>query len=248
MTMAALAKPVPTVSEVTANMEESDSDLAAMAAQHEKLTMSMARRSLEIVVTVVAEIIDEEIFQLDCAMLWTEVFNSQAAITGVDTATKIPEFERRIRAQYQDLFQEQMGLPPTCKDGGFRIRTIPGIDSLHKSPYRLTPHEWEEYRTNTRKLISKRLICKSNTPYTSLVLSVSKGFDVEWKPMCWIVIDYRVLNKIMVKDRFLLPHPQDLLAKLQGMKPFSKLDFFSGYYHHRNHPDSIKKTAFIGPD
>jgi hypothetical protein len=38
------------------------------------------------------------------------------------------------------------------------------------------------------------------------------------------------------------------MAKLQGMKRFSKLDFFSEYHQDRNHPNSIKKKAFIGPD
>ena len=43
-------------------------------------------------------------------------------------------------------------------------------------------------------------------------------------------------------------HPEDLIARLQGAKCFSKLDFHSGYHQHRMHPDSIEKTAFIGPD
>jgi hypothetical protein len=59
----------------------------------------MARRSPEIVETVVADIVDKETFQLDCAMLWAEVFGSEASITGDDAAATIPEFERHIRAQ-----------------------------------------------------------------------------------------------------------------------------------------------------
>ena len=61
-------------------------------------------------------------------------------------------------------------------------------------------------------------------------------------------IDYRALNKITIKDRFPLPHPEDLIARLQGAKCFSKLDFHSSYHQHRMHTDSIEKTAFIGPD
>jgi hypothetical protein len=88
ITLAALAKPLPTVSENTASLEESDVNLAAMA-----------------------------------------------AITGVDAATKIPEFKCHMRAQYQDLFKEPMGLPPARKDGGFRILTMLGIEPPHISPY-----------------------------------------------------------------------------------------------------------------
>ena len=63
-----------------------------------------------------------------------------------------------------------------------------------------------------------------------------------------MVIDYRVLDKITVKDRFPLPHLEDHIAKLHGMKYFTKLDFWSGFHQHRCHPETIEKTAFIGPD
>jgi hypothetical protein len=63
-----------------------------------------------------------------------------------------------------------------------------------------------------------------------------------------MVINYWALSKLLVEDLFLLPHPEDIMAKLQRMKQFSKLDLFTVYHQHYNHPDSIKKTAFSGPD
>jgi hypothetical protein len=42
-------------------------------------------------------------------------------IMGEEAATKLLQFERRIRAQYRDLFPELSGLPPARKDGGFQI-------------------------------------------------------------------------------------------------------------------------------
>jgi hypothetical protein len=63
-----------------------------------------------------------------------------------------------------------------------------------------------------------------------------------------MVIDYRALNKITLKDRFPLPHSEDLIARLQGAQFFSKLDIHSVYHQHRVHPDLIEKTAFIRPD
>ena len=45
-----------------------------------------------------------------------------------------------------------------------------------------------------------------------------------------------------------MSHPEDLIAKLYSMKRFTKLDFWSGFYQYRCHPDTIQKTAFIGPD
>ena len=49
-------------------------------------------------------------------------------------------------------------LPP---DSGFRIRTIPSADPPHRSPYRLTPEEWEVYSTR-RKL--RRFSLNVNLP------------------------------------------------------------------------------------
>jgi hypothetical protein len=63
-----------------------------------------------------------------------------------------------------------------------------------------------------------------------------------------MVINYRALNKITVNNRFPLPLTKNLMAKLQCMKRLSKLDCFCGYHRHRNNPDSIKNTAFIGRD
>ena len=63
-----------------------------------------------------------------------------------------------------------------------------------------------------------------------------------------MVIDYRELNRQTVKDRYPLPHGEELIDRLQGAKVFSKLDFWSGFHQHRMASQDIEKTAFIGPD
>jgi len=63
-----------------------------------------------------------------------------------------------------------------------------------------------------------------------------------------MVLDYHASNQITVNDWFPHPHPKDLMGKFQGMKWFSKLDFFSGYHQHWNHPHSIEETAFNHPN
>jgi hypothetical protein len=81
--------------------------------------------------SVVAEIVDEDTFQLDCASIWAEVFGSEATTMGNAVATMILEFEHCIYIQYQDLFQEPTSLPPACKDDAIRIHTIPGVKHPH---------------------------------------------------------------------------------------------------------------------
>nr|GEU87203.1 putative reverse transcriptase domain-containing protein [Tanacetum cinerariifolium] len=57
-------------------------------------------------------------------------------------------------------------------------------------------------------------------------------------------IDYRELNKLKVKDHYLLPRIDDLFDQLQGSQFFSKINLRSGYHLPRVHEDDIPKTAF----
>jgi hypothetical protein len=193
---------------------------------------------------LVAEIVSEEEFQSDCAAIWTELSNAE-------TSPDLNEFEKRIRMEYPDLFEEPSGLPPERKSGGFRIRLIPGAQPTYRSPYRMTPAELDEYRRQILALRDRRAVRRSKSPYAAPAIFVPKPGSVDpktGKPKLRMVYDYRFLNRITVKDRFPLPLPEDLLNRLQGSRFFSKIDFFSSYHQHRMHPDDIEKTAFMGPD
>jgi hypothetical protein len=43
-----------------------------------------------------------------------------------------------------------------------------------------------------------------------------------------IYIDYRPLNKITMKNKYLLPRIDDLFDQLKGVRAFSKIDIGSG--------------------
>nr|GEW71846.1 retrotransposon protein, putative, Ty3-gypsy subclass [Tanacetum cinerariifolium] len=60
----------------------------------------------------------------------------------------------------------------------------------------------------------------------------------------WMSIDYRELNKLVVKNRYSLPRIDDLFDQLQGSQIFSKIDLRSRYHQLRVHKDDILKTAF----
>ncbi|GKB35146.1 putative reverse transcriptase domain-containing protein [Tanacetum coccineum] len=57
-------------------------------------------------------------------------------------------------------------------------------------------------------------------------------------------IDYRELNKLTVKNRYLLPRIDDLFDQLQGYSIYSKIDLRSGYHQLRVREEDISKTAF----
>jgi hypothetical protein len=41
-------------------------------------------------------------------------------------------------------------------------------------------------------------------------------------------VDYRLLNEVTIKNKYPLPHIEDLFDKMRGAKVFSKIDLHSG--------------------
>nr|GEY72990.1 putative reverse transcriptase domain, ribonuclease H-like domain protein [Tanacetum cinerariifolium] len=57
-------------------------------------------------------------------------------------------------------------------------------------------------------------------------------------------IDYQELNKLIVKNRYLLPRIDDLFDQLQGLSVYLKIDLRSGYHQLRVRDEDIPKTTF----
>lgn len=59
-----------------------------------------------------------------------------------------------------------------------------------------------------------------------------------------LCIDYRQLNKVIVRNRYPLPRIDDLFDQLNGAKYFSKIDLRSGYHQLKVREEDIPKTTF----
>ena len=59
-----------------------------------------------------------------------------------------------------------------------------------------------------------------------------------------MVVDYRALNEVTIKNKYSLPMINDLFDQLQGAKVFSKIDLRSGYHQLKIREQDIPKTAF----
>ena len=116
------------------------------------------------------------------------------------------------------------GLPPD-RQVEFRTDLVPGAAPIAKTPYRLVPAEMKEMMSQLQELLDKGFIRLSTSPWGAPVLFVKKK-DGSFR-MC---IDYRELNKVTIKNKYLLPRIDDLFDQLQGASYFSKIDLRSGYH------------------
>ncbi|GKD88244.1 hypothetical protein Tco_1363751 [Tanacetum coccineum] len=108
-----------------------------------------------------------------------------------------------------------------------------------RAPYRLAPSEMKELSKQLKELSDKGFIRPISSPWGAPVLFVKKK-DGSFR-MC---IDYRELNKLKVKNRYLLPRINDLFDQLQGSIVYSKIDLQSGYHQLQVREEDILKTTF----
>nr|GEX12030.1 hypothetical protein [Tanacetum cinerariifolium] len=87
----------------------------------------------------------------------------------------------------------------------------------------------KELANQLKELQDKGFIRPNSSPWGAPVLFMKKK-DGSFR-MC---IDYRELNKLTIKNRYLLPRIDDLFDQLQGLQYFSKIDLRSGYHHLRS--------------
>ncbi|GKC62654.1 putative reverse transcriptase domain-containing protein [Tanacetum coccineum] len=144
-----------------------------------------------------------------------------------------------VLRDFLEVFPEDLsGLPPQ-RQVEFRIDLIPGATPVAKSPYHLAPSEMQDLSAQLQELQDKGYIRKSHSMWGAPVLFVKKKDGA--LRMC---IDYRELNKLIIKNRYPLPGINDIFDQLQGSRYFSKTDLQSCYHQLRVHEDDISKTAF----
>ncbi|GJT95900.1 hypothetical protein Tco_1091418 [Tanacetum coccineum] len=144
-----------------------------------------------------------------------------------------------IIQDFPEVFPEDLPGLPLAQPVGFQIDLIPGAAPVARAPYRLAPSEMKELSEQLQELSNKGFIRPSSSPWGAPVLFVKKK---DWSfRMC---IDYRELNKLTLKNRYLPPRIDDLFDQLQGSRIYSKIDLRSGYHQLRVREQDISKMTF----
>lgn len=116
-------------------------------------------------------------------------------------------------------------------------------EPVYQRARRLSMSERELVNRQIDEWIRDGIVQPSISEYASpIVLVKKKDGSVR------ICIDYRNLNRKIVKDRYPLPLIEDQLDALQGARVFSTLDLKNGFFHVSVEESSRKYTAFIVPD
>ncbi|KAF3665242.1 ATP-dependent (S)-NAD(P)H-hydrate dehydratase [Capsicum annuum] len=158
-----------------------------------------------------------------------------------DTSVVLPPSLDSVRVvrEFMDVFPTDLsGMPPN-RDIDFSIDVKPATKLFSFPPYRMATTELKELKDQSQDLLDKRFIRPSDLPWGAPILFVKKK-DGSMR-MC---IDYRQLNKVMVKNKYPLPRIDDLFDQLQGDAVFSKIDLKFGYHQQRIRASDISKIAF----
>lgn len=157
---------------------------------------------------------------------------------GDQEASRLPSEISDLLENHRHCFYEDVGLGRvTVAKHHINLNEDSPIRS---KPYRLSWEEDKYLKEEIDKLLTLELIRPSQGKWSSPVFFVKKK-DGSLR----LVIDYRRLNKLTVKDSFPLPHIDDLLDSLGGARWFSTLDAASGYWQVPLADDAIEKTGFV---
>ena len=145
-----------------------------------------------------------------------------------------------VLCEFRDIFDRPL------REAKLKSEPVPIISlqdeaSPHQAKVRrFAPWEEEVLRKEIPNLLSEGVIRESSSSWRHLPVIVKKsngGFRV--------AINYKPVNSVTKRDAFPPPSMEELLAKLDGAKYFSSLDFSQFYHQLPLHPEDCDKTAFF---
>lgn len=168
-----------------------------------------------------------------------EVTNFNISINHLDTQqqSKIDE----LISKYKSLFAKDKYDVGSVK--GYEAHIDLLVDTYcSKRPYRCNFEDKKEIEQQVSRLLEKKLIEESYSPFAAPVTLAYKKEEGRKSRLC---IDFRDLNKIVVPQSQPFPLIEDLMVKTRNCKFFSTLDINSAFWSIPLKVEDRKKTAFV---
>ncbi|GBG63373.1 hypothetical protein CBR_g37731 [Chara braunii] len=156
------------------------------------------------------------------------------------TADLEPAVRDLIR-EYHDVFTSSFSYAsiPPMRDVEHSIQLVPDYRIHHQASYRLSIPKATEHKHQLEELLRLGFIKPSNSPWGAPILFARKADGT-----LRLCIDYRGLNRYMVKNNYPMPRSDELFDRLAGKRFFTKIDLRSGYHQIRVAAADQPKTAF----
>ena len=125
-------------------------------------------------------------------------------------ASPLPDLEDiPVVRDFPDVFPEELpGVPPD-RDVEFVIDLIPGTAPISRRPYKMAALELGELKKQHDESLQKGFIRPSTSPWACPILFVKKK-DGTYR----LVVDYRPVNLVTIKNKYPLPKINDLVGVL----------------------------------
>lgn len=131
--------------------------------------------------------------------------------------------------------------PVKTKTTNVEMRIVLNDESpIFSRPRRLAFSETRIVDEQIKEWLENDIIEESTSEFTSPIVLVKKH-DGSVR----LCVDYRRINKVIVKDHFPLPLIEDQLDRLQEAKIFSTIDLKNGFFHVPVAESSRKYTSFV---
>ena len=152
-----------------------------------------------------------------------------------DKHVEVPDVVVPMVRRFADVMPPELlkKLPPR-RQMDHQIELVPGLRSPAQAPYRMTPPELIELRKQLMELMASKALYKAPVLF-------QKKQDGSLR-MC---VDYRVLNKVTIKNKYPIPLAAELFNRLSKAKYFTKLDLRSGYWQVRLAEGDEAKTTCV---
>ena len=110
-------------------------------------------------------------------------------------------------------------------DVDFCTELHPSTSPISMTPHRMALVELQELKVQLQELLDIGFIKPSTSPWGALVLFAKKK-DKTLR----LCIDYRLLNKVTIKNRYPLLWIDDMFDQLRGARVYSKIDLHTNYH------------------